>query len=418
MDSTQLQSIAYQKMQSFQINKTKIIILSSVILLLIVLTYLYINRPTFSAIQQLTGENEDRVFILETKTPKGSLVTMDMKRASFETKGSSATMDRIETQKAKENGQAVFKIFPGELKSGINEIQFTVKPPGSFSKKFFYTIEKNKLPITLKVTITDDIVNNDSIKRAAVVTDPLNTISVNHMLNKVNSKTGQENFEIRNYDLIKIAAISPEYLTDILETPVQVSVTDVDGQERSESYLVQISTFTNLTVNQPDETDANSIKISGKAPPGADVFVAGLNTVSNESGNFELTVPLPKIGVNLFEVTASRPMEKKSTRFIAVNRLAPKVELSVKTTTINEHSLTIEGTTTPGAAVSINGQPVVVENNKFTWSYNFPWDTSKTYTFNIKAQKPGYRNNEDKVVIPKMPVFRKPSPNDAGEPLQ
>jgi len=229
------------------------------------------------------------------------------------------------------------------------------------------------------------------------------------MFNKINSKTGQENFEIRNYDLIKTAAISPEYLTDILETPLQVSVTDVDGQEISESYLVQVSTFTNLTVNQPDETDAESIKISGQSSPGADISAAGQNTVSNESGDFELTVPLPKIGVNLFELTASRPAEKRSTRFIAINRLAPKVELSVKAGAVNEHTLTIEGTTTPGAAVSINGQPVVVEDNKFTWFYNFPWDTSKTYSFNIKAQKPGYRDNEDKVVVPQMPVFRKPS---------
>ncbi|OPX88251.1 hypothetical protein [Pelotomaculum sp. PtaB.Bin117] len=417
MDNAQLKSAAYRKLNDYQlranqINKTKAIAISSAIVLLLVFTYLCIHRPTFSATHQLTGENADRAFILETKTPKGSLVTMDMKKASSVniSKGSSVTMDRVETKTANENGQASFKILPGELKSGTNEIQFTVKSPGSIKRKFHYTIEKNKLPITLEVSITDDIVNSDSIKRVAVVTDPLNTISVNHMFNKANSKTGRENFEIRNYDLINLASISPEYLTDTIETPIQVSVTDVDGQERTESYLVEVSTFTNLTVNQPEETDAESIKLSGKASPGADVFIADQNTVSNESGDFEISVPLPKIGINLFELTASRPVEKKSTRFIAVNRLAPKVELTVKTNAVNEHSLTIEGTTTPGAAVSINGQPVVVEDNQFTWLYNFPWDTSQTYTFNIKAQKPGYRNNEEQVVIPQMPVFRKPSP--------
>lgn len=408
---SKINNVLLEKVNLLKTKTGKIIALSLIALALIFLTYFFFSRPTFSATHIITGEDEERVFVLETTTPKGSLVTMNLNSFYSKTasKDSLVTMNKTQEQRSDANGKTFFIILPGELKNGLNKIKFEVKSPWGMRKKFYYTIDKTQMPITLKVNISDEAIDNENIKKVTVVTDPLNTIYVNRNMNIINSKTGQEHFDIKNYDLIQLSGTDPANLPEILETIINISVTDVDGRERSEAFPVKVSTFTNLTVNQPEETDLENIAISGSASPGAFITIAGENTVSDNAGNYALTMSLPKIGNNRFQITATRPGENKSTRIIIVKRLEPKVELFIDSHTVIDRNLTINGNATPGAEVTVNGQAVIVEeNNKFSWSYTFSPGVSKEYIFYVKAQKSGYRSSEEKVAIPRMPVFRNP----------
>lgn len=179
-----------------------------------------------------------------------------------------------------------------------------------------------------------------------------------------------------------------------------------------------VSALTNLALEQPQETESNTTTIIGKASPGASISVGEQNVVADENGNFKFPVPLLKYGPNIINFVASRPGEKASSKTITVTRLVPQVELKIDTQNVKDRDLTIEGSVTPGATVTVNGQPAAVSDKKFSWFYEFPYGVSKEYIFNIKAQKPGYRSGEEKVTVHRMPVIRQPSPDDLTDSAQ
>lgn len=409
-------SLFAEKASLLKINKLKVIMLSVIAGVLFISIYLYTCRPTFSASHELTGDEENRVYVIETVVPRGSLVTMYKDKVfvdeSIASKSGLVTTNRAEEQPADKNGKAAFKIFPGQLNSGANAIHFEVKAKTGIRKSFYYTLNKTTMPVTLKVNITDELVNNENIKKVLVQTDPFNTVYIDGFINEFHSITGQDVFKIKDYDILKSANKDPGNLPDALVASVQVCVTDVDGQKKSEKVQLVVCALTNLLLEHPPETESNTTTISGKASPGASISVGEQNVVADENGNFKFPVPLLKYGPNIINFIASRPGEKASAKSITINRLVPQVELKIETQNVKGRDLTIEGSVIPGATVTVNGQPTAVNDKKFSWYYEFPYGVSKEYIFNIKAQKPGYRSGEEKVTVHRMPVIRKPSPDD------
>lgn len=414
-------SLITEKVGLLKMTKLKAIMLSVVAGVLIISIYFYISRPTFSATHELTGAEENRVYVIETVVPRDSLVTMYKDKVfvdeSIAPKGSLTTTNRAEEHWADNNGRATFKIFPGQLKSGANDIHFEVKTKTGIRKSFYYTLNKTPMPVMLKVTATDEAVNNENIKKILVQTDPYNTISIDGFIRNFLSVTGQEAFKIKDYDILKANKDTGD-LAASLVAPIKVSVTDVDGQKKAEKVQLVVAALTNLLLEQPQETEADTITVTGKASPGSSISVGEQNVVADVNGNFKFPVPLLKYGPNIINFVATRPGEKASAKTITVNRLVPQVELKVETQNVKGRDLTIEGSVTPGATVTVNGQPAAVNDKKFSWYYEFPYGVSKEYIFNIKAQKPGFRSGEEKVIVHKMPVIRQPSPDDFTESEQ
>lgn len=401
-----------ERLNQLKPNKRFVFILSAIILLLIISSYLYSRQLSFSANHKLMGEDENRVFVIEITAPKGSMVTI-VKTGLYPIEavapsGSIVFINKTETLPVDQNGITQFKVFPGELKIGLNKIKFEVKMPFGLKKSFYYSIEKSPMPVALKVEVEDQTVNNENIKNISVVTDPLNTVSIDGLINNIYLKTGQDDFKIKSYDILKLAGKDLEGLPDVIEIEISVIAVNVDGQEKTIIIPVKIPTYTNLNIDSPEETDQNNTIITGKASPGTNIIAAGQTTVSDISGIFKLSISLPNIGENIITVLASRPGEKASSEEVAIVRLMPKVDLSVdKPPAIANHNLTIKGTTLPGATVTVNGQPALMNGNRFNWSFQFPLEASKDYLFIIKADKPGYRSNEEIITVDKMPVFRK-----------
>ncbi len=396
-------------------NKIKFAILAAIVCMAALSAFAYNHRPSFSATYKLTGSDESRIYVLEVTAPPDSQITMN----------------KISKQKADKQGHAMFRILPGELKRGINKLDFEVRVPVGLRKTYSFNIEKDVLPVTLKINVADITVNSESMKRVSVVTDPLNTVSIEGLAGARHSATGRESFDLRDYEILQTAVNKPEKLPDTLNTSITIRVTDVDGQEKSAISPLVISTLTNLTVSQPKDTDADMVTLSGSAAPGAKIFVsegsaaavnlqllkkspeAGIeiytdkpDAIADTTGSFKLQVKLPTVGANTILVCAGRPGEKISNRTLTVTKLPPMTELSAETSTVSNHNLIIKGKTTKGASVTINGQPAAVQGTEFSWEFELPRGVSREFSFSVEAQKPGYRNNTKIITLNRMPVIR------------
>ncbi|MTI85726.1 MAG: hypothetical protein FH756_17985 [Firmicutes bacterium] len=376
----------------FKMYKRQIIVSSIIFCTLMVCIFLYTHRPTFEATHRLTGVDEERVYVVETQAPPGSQVTMNKK----------------DTQQVDNNGSAIFRILPNELKGGINKIPFQVKVPLGLSKTYTYNLEKTPLPVALKVTVSPDTANFENLKKVSVVTDPLNKISIAGVIINRISETGQDTFTITDNQILQAKGEDPAQLPDIVDESIEITAVNVDGKKEVQTVPVKIFTLTQLSINQPRETDSDIVTIDGNAPPNTIISVGDKKTVAGNDGTFSLSLPLTNMGPNIFQITAERLGEKNVTRAVTINKLLSKVELSTLSHKINGHTLTIEGTSSAGAAVKINGQPAIIEGGKFTWQWELPPQVSKRYTFIVEAYKEGYRNNIKTITVPHMPVYREP----------
>lgn len=407
-----MMSIPDDKLGWLKKNKRKIIILSAILCVLAASVYLYTRRPTFSATYRIAGEDENRVMEVEVSVPAGSLVTMHKEKLFVQEtvapQGALVTANNAVSQQAGKDGKVIIRLFPGELKLGLNRFQFEVETLPGLKKNIEYTIEKRPVPITLKVDIKDEVIGGENIRRVTVVTDPLNTISVNGIANNSNLKTGREQFIVKNYSLLLASGSNSNNMPDVLDATIQVSVTDVDSNTKTESFPVKVPTRTNLNVSQAEETDDDCAIIPGQASPGAVISASGKTTVAGADGCFWIVAPLPVVGENTINVSASRPGENKSTCTVIVNRLMPKTFLEILSSTVSDGDLVIKGSATPGASVLVNGRPAAVSESKFIWSGRLPYGISKDLLFTVKVEKPGYRSSEQTVTIPRLPVLRQP----------
>ncbi|GBF34802.1 hypothetical protein DCCM_3922 [Desulfocucumis palustris] len=346
---------------------------------------------------------------IETKAVRGSTVTMYKDKTfvieSVAQGDSLVTTNNDQEQAVDATGKAIFKILPNELKYGKNKIHFKVKSPVGLSKNYFYTLEKPKLPVTLQVNVADNVINNERVKIFSIVTDPLNKINIDGLVSNYHTRTGKENLNVRSYKILQLAEKESTDFPDEFQTPVNIRVVNVDGQEASELVNVSISSVTDLTVAQPEETESGFVYLTGQAPPGADICVEDSSVAADDTGNFRIRAPLPEFGPNTLIVCAGRPGEKESSQIITVNRLMPKLALTVDQVS-GEQELTIKGTTTAGANVYVNGTPAVVDNDKYTWFFTYPPGISQKYTFTVTAEKEGYRTSEETLTMDQKPVFR------------
>lgn len=396
-------------------NKIKFAILAAIVCIAALSAFAYNHRPSFSATYKLTGSDENRIYVLEVVAPPNSQITMN----------------KIAKQKANKQGLALFRILPGELKRGVNKLDFEVRVPIGLRKTYSFNIEKDILPVTMKISIADVMVNSESMKRVSVVTDPLNTVTIEGLSGARHSATGRESFDLRDYEILQTVVNKPKKLPDTLNTSITIRVTDVDGQEKSAISPLVISTLTNLTVAQPEDTDAGLITLNGRAAPGAKIFIAegsaaavnlqllkkspsagiGIYTaepdaVADTSGSFSLPVKLTTVGTHTILVCAGRPGEKISNCAVTVTKLPPMVVLLAEANTVTNHSLLIKGNTTQGASVMVNGQPAAVQGTEFNWQFELPRGVSREFSFSVEAQKPGYRNNTKIITLNRMPVIR------------
>jgi len=390
-------------------NKKKVILAAIFLLAALISLGIYIYRPIFSATHKIIGENQGSMIEIEVTSDKGSTVTMYRDKTfiieSISQGDGRVTIDKTEAKPVDGSGKVTFKIFPNELKSGINKIHFKVKSPIRLSKNYFYTLEKQETMPALMVQVTDNVINNENVKTFSIVTDPLNKITIDGLINNYYTKTGNENLNISSYSILQLMGKNPTALPDIAQTAISIKATNVDGQENSQIFNISLPTKALLVVGKIEDTEADTALITGQAPPGAMITASGSQSMANDTGNFNITVPLPVFGPNSFTLVAGRPGEKEAVQNVTVNRLMPKLDLTVDEVS-GDRELSIKGSVSEGATVSVNGTPAVIEKNKYSWSFVYPAEISKKYTFTVRAQKEGYRDSEITINADQNPVFR------------
>lgn len=390
-------------------NPKKVVLAAILLLTALISIFLYINRPTFSATQRITGQNLNSMIEIEVTSDKGSTVTMYRDKTfiieSISQGDSRVSIDKTESQPVGADRKVTFKIFPNELKSGINNIHFKVKSPVGLSKNYFYTVKKQETMPTLVVQVTDAIINNENVKTFSIVTEPLNKITIAGLKRNYYTKTGNEKLNISTYQILQLMGKKPGDLPDMVQTSVTITATNVDGKENSQTFNISLPTTAPLVLGKIEDTEADSAVITGQAPPGAIISASGHQSIADQTGNFDISLPLPVYGPNSFTLVAGRPGEKKPVQDITVNRLLPKLDLTVDEVT-GDQELTIKGSVSEGAMVTVNGTPAVIDKNKYSWSFVYPAGISKKYTFTVRAEKEGYRTGEITINQDQNPVFR------------
>jgi hypothetical protein len=390
-------------------NKIKVVLSAFLLLAVLISSFLYINRPAIGVTHMITGEGQNSLIEIEVASHKGSTVTMYRDKTfiieSISQGDGRVTIDKTESQPVGDSGKVAFKIFPNELKSGVNTIHFKVKSPVGLGKEYFYTLEKQETPPTLLVQVTDAVINNENVKTFSIVTDPLNKITIAGLVDSYYSKTGNDKLNISTYQILQLMGKKPEDLPDMVQTDVNVKATNVDGKEASQTFKISLPTAAPLVVGKIEDTEADSAVITGQAPPGAIINASGCQSMANDTGNFDISLPLPVYGANSFKLAAGRPGEKKSVQNLTVNRLMPKLDLTVDEVT-GDRELTIKGSVSQEASVSVNGTPAVIEKNKYFWSFVYPAGISKKYTFTVRAEKEGCRTSEMTINTDQNPVYR------------
>jgi hypothetical protein len=174
------------------------------------------------------------------------------------------------------------------------------------------------------------------------------------------------------------------------EPPVKPEL--MDEQDQQEFEGLDDSTEASLEIMQPVgnlETDVSTVKVKGTTDPGAVVTVNGQVVTADQKGSFEASVELTE-GTNQIKIESANKKGKVTTKTRVVkykpkkeepgngngngNNVPPAGELVLTVSsprdgqTVRDSSISVTGTVSPGASVSVNGMPVAMQEGVGSFS--------------------------------------------------
>ncbi|TLZ49098.1 MAG: hypothetical protein E6K18_08310, partial [Methanobacteriota archaeon] len=151
--------------------------------------------------------------------------------------------------------------------------------------------------------------------------------------------------------------------------PITAIARDVAGNTGTAGITVILDTTPpTLILTAPSDgavTNSGSVVVSGYTDPGAAVAIDGTIVTVGPTGLFSRTVNLPD-GMHTFDVGAADPAgnEAGAATTITVDTIAPSVAITgpADGASVGQPTVTVTGTTEPGAIVTVSGYSVFVSS--------------------------------------------------------